>query len=126
MTAVVGRPIVENVLSGYNSCIFAYGQTGSGKTHTMLGQLDPAATGDTVPKQVMSKHQLGFISTCQPLLAALAAVHMQCLLCAEQNHMLRWHLLCSCCNGMQGNTAVMLTPVDSAGWVNSAHLCLPV
>ena len=38
-TAVVGRPIVENCLAGYNSCVFAYGQTGSGKTFTMLGRL---------------------------------------------------------------------------------------
>lgn len=38
-TAGVGRPIVENCLAGYNSCVFAYGQTGSGKTFTMLGRL---------------------------------------------------------------------------------------
>ncbi|DBA86183.1 TPA: hypothetical protein ACH3X1_005692 [Trebouxia sp. C0004] len=48
---VVGRPMVENVLSGYNSCIFAYGQTGSGKTHTMLGQLSRLASGDTMPEE---------------------------------------------------------------------------
>jgi len=33
----VGRPVVEDVLSGYNGTIFAYGQTGSGKTHCMFG-----------------------------------------------------------------------------------------
>lgn len=44
--------MVENVLSGYNSCIFAYGQTGSGKTHTMLGQLSPLASGETMPEEV--------------------------------------------------------------------------
>jgi chromosomal replication initiation ATPase DnaA len=38
-TAVVGRPTVENCLSGFNSSVFAYGQTGSGKTHTMIGEL---------------------------------------------------------------------------------------
>lgn len=32
--------MVENCMSGYNSCMFAYGQTGSGKTHTMLGDID--------------------------------------------------------------------------------------
>ncbi|CAN4107643.1 unnamed protein product [Withania somnifera] len=37
---MVGLPMVENCLSGYNSSIFAYGQTGSGKTHTMLGEID--------------------------------------------------------------------------------------
>ncbi|KAH9330715.1 hypothetical protein KI387_002823, partial [Taxus chinensis] len=37
---VVGAPMVENCLAGYNSCMFAYGQTGSGKTHTILGDLD--------------------------------------------------------------------------------------
>lgn len=35
--AVVGKPVVDNCMNGYNSCIFAYGQTGSGKTYTMLG-----------------------------------------------------------------------------------------
>lgn len=33
----VGRPILNNVLEGYNGCVFAYGQTGSGKTFTMMG-----------------------------------------------------------------------------------------
>ena len=28
---------IDEVLSGYNACIFAYGATGSGKTYTMLG-----------------------------------------------------------------------------------------
>eukprot|EP01084_Bolivina_argentea_P264168 447387_1 len=30
---LVGRPMVQAVLEGYNSTIFAYGQTGSGKTY---------------------------------------------------------------------------------------------
>ncbi|KAK8518820.1 hypothetical protein V6N12_012061 [Hibiscus sabdariffa] len=37
---MAGLPMVENCLSGYNSCMFAYGQTGSGKTHTMLGKIE--------------------------------------------------------------------------------------
>ncbi|KAJ1418698.1 P-loop containing nucleoside triphosphate hydrolase [Sesbania bispinosa] len=36
---VAGVPMVENCLSGYNSCMFAYGQTGSGKTYTMMGEI---------------------------------------------------------------------------------------
>ncbi|XP_015944973.1 kinesin-like protein KIN-12C [Arachis duranensis] len=36
---VAGVSMVENCLSGYNSCIFAYGQTGSGKTYTMMGEI---------------------------------------------------------------------------------------
>ena len=35
----VGRPIVDNCIAGYNSCMLAYGQTGSGKTFTMQGDL---------------------------------------------------------------------------------------
>mmetsp|Transcript_2467 Transcript_2467/g.5648 ORF Transcript_2467/g.5648 Transcript_2467/m.5648 type:complete len:974 (+) Transcript_2467:1-2922(+) len=31
------KPLVQDVLDGYNCTIFAYGQTGSGKTHTMMG-----------------------------------------------------------------------------------------
>jgi len=34
---VIGFPMVEAVLAGYNATIFAYGQTGSGKTYTMFG-----------------------------------------------------------------------------------------
>ncbi|XP_010503069.1 PREDICTED: kinesin-like protein KIN-12E [Camelina sativa] len=40
MFQVAGVPMVENVVGGYNSCMFAYGQTGSGKTHTMLGDIE--------------------------------------------------------------------------------------
>ncbi|KAK9289237.1 hypothetical protein L1049_017711 [Liquidambar formosana] len=36
---VAGVPMVENCMSGYNSCMFAYGQTGSGKTYTMMGEI---------------------------------------------------------------------------------------
>ncbi|KAK6913625.1 Kinesin motor domain [Dillenia turbinata] len=36
---VAGLPMVENCMSGYNSCMFAYGQTGSGKTFTMMGEI---------------------------------------------------------------------------------------
>jgi Kinesin motor domain len=30
--------LIEDVLQGFNACIFAYGATGSGKTYTMLGK----------------------------------------------------------------------------------------
>lgn len=36
----VVKPIVDEVLEGYNCTVFAYGQTGTGKTHTMEGQRD--------------------------------------------------------------------------------------
>ena len=39
------EPVVEQVLAGFNVCIFAYGQTGSGKTHTMQGANAEAAAG---------------------------------------------------------------------------------
>lgn len=52
-TPVVGAPVVDNCVSGYNSSIFAYGQTGAGKTHTMTGKIgtgkDPRAQ-DEVPR----------------------------------------------------------------------------
>ncbi|KAK1379074.1 hypothetical protein POM88_025818 [Heracleum sosnowskyi] len=38
--------MVENCLSGYNSCIFAYGHTGSGKTYTMHGDLGDKSSPD--------------------------------------------------------------------------------
>ena len=39
------RPIVNNVLEGYNATVLAYGQTGSGKTHTM-GTAESSAMED--------------------------------------------------------------------------------
>ena len=36
---VVGWPMVDHCMDGFNSTIFAYGQTGSGKTHTMMGEI---------------------------------------------------------------------------------------
>ncbi|KAH7307152.1 hypothetical protein KP509_22G048200 [Ceratopteris richardii] len=39
MFEMVGKPLVENCLEGFNSSIFAYGQTGSGKTYTMWGAI---------------------------------------------------------------------------------------
>ena len=48
---VVGRPVVDDVLAGYNGTILAYGQTGTGKTYTMEGTAEapgiiPRAIGD--------------------------------------------------------------------------------
>ncbi|EGD74443.1 hypothetical protein PTSG_12363 [Salpingoeca rosetta] len=47
------RPIVEDVLKGYNGTIFAYGQTSSGKTHTMEGpSIDDPASRGIIPRIV--------------------------------------------------------------------------
>jgi hypothetical protein len=35
---IVGKPLTNTCLEGYNGCIFAYGQTGAGKTYTMQGR----------------------------------------------------------------------------------------
>jgi Tfp pilus assembly pilus retraction ATPase PilT len=44
----IAKPVVEDILQGFNGVIMAYGQTGSGKTHTIFGskpngsvQIDP-------------------------------------------------------------------------------------
>ena len=31
------KPVIDNLLDGYNCSVFAYGATSAGKTHTMLG-----------------------------------------------------------------------------------------
>ncbi|ETV80154.1 hypothetical protein H257_06524 [Aphanomyces astaci] len=38
------KPLVLDLLNGYNCTVFAYGQTGSGKTHTIYGPKDGVAT----------------------------------------------------------------------------------
>lgn len=47
---VTAKPIVADVLSGYNGTIFAYGQTSSGKTHTMEGVLGDDAMQGIIPR----------------------------------------------------------------------------
>lgn len=37
---VVGAPLTQAFLSGFNACAFSYGQTGSGKTFTIHGPAD--------------------------------------------------------------------------------------
>eukprot|EP00128_Syssomonas_multiformis_P012542 Colp12_sorted_trinity150504_noHs@12263 len=47
------KPIVEDVLQGYNGTIFAYGQTGSGKTFTMQGpSLEDSNMKGVIPRIV--------------------------------------------------------------------------
>lgn len=47
---VVGKPMVNTCLEGYNCCIFAYGQTGAGKTFTMQGRGLDGAVEDFVTR----------------------------------------------------------------------------
>ncbi|XP_037086558.1 kinesin-like protein KIF3A [Pollicipes pollicipes] len=56
----VARPIVENVLEGYNGTIFAYGQTGTGKTFTMEGVRSVAEKKGIIPNSFA--HIFGHIS----------------------------------------------------------------
>ena len=46
------KPIVADVLQGYNGTIFAYGQTGSGKTHSMEGQIHDNELKGVIPRIV--------------------------------------------------------------------------
>jgi len=50
----VGRPVVQDVLSGYNGTILAYGPTGSGKTFCMFGPHGhkPPPSAGLVPRAV--------------------------------------------------------------------------
>ncbi|PWU89869.1 putative kinesin [Trypanosoma cruzi] len=43
---VIGKPLVENALAGYNAAIMAYGQTGSGKTYTAFGPVSSLGTAE--------------------------------------------------------------------------------
>ncbi len=43
---VIGWPMVDHCMDGFNSTIFAYGQTGSGKTHTMMGDIERKGSDD--------------------------------------------------------------------------------
>ncbi|KAG7349978.1 kinesin motor domain containing protein [Nitzschia inconspicua] len=44
------RPVIRDVLSGFESTVFAYGSTGTGKTHTMEGSLDDPEQFGVIPR----------------------------------------------------------------------------
>lgn len=46
------RPIVQEVLDGFNCTVFAYGQTGTGKTHTMTGDIHSRDLMGVIPRAV--------------------------------------------------------------------------
>jgi len=48
------RPILRDVMLGYESTVFAYGQTGTGKTHTMEGDLSSPEQHGVIPRAARS------------------------------------------------------------------------
>lgn len=59
---VTAKPIVDNVLTGFNGTIFCYGQTGTGKTFTMEGVADNADLKGIMPR--CFEYVFGAISKC--------------------------------------------------------------
>ena len=68
----VARPIVDNVLEGYNGTIFAYGQTGTGKTFTMEGDRTVAELKGIIPNSFA--HIFGHIAKAEDNLNFLVRV----------------------------------------------------
>ena len=44
------KPVIAEVLKGYNGTIFAYGQTGAGKTYSMMGNMDSEDLVGVIPR----------------------------------------------------------------------------
>lgn len=44
------KPLIKDVLGGYEAAIFAYGQTGTGKTYTMEGEVESSERRGLVPR----------------------------------------------------------------------------
>lgn len=58
----IGKPCIENMLKGYNFCVFAYGQTGAGKTYTLSTCLQEKNLGliPFVLEGLFSQHKAKF------------------------------------------------------------------
>ncbi|XP_074650742.1 kinesin-like protein KIF6 [Tubulanus polymorphus] len=53
----VAKPVLDNVLAGYNGTIFAYGQTGSGKTFTITGGPEKYEDRGIIPRVLSYMYQ---------------------------------------------------------------------
>ncbi|KAH9489527.1 Kinesin- protein 6 [Bulinus truncatus] len=49
---LVAKPVIDNVVQGYNGTIFAYGQTGSGKTFTITGGAERFIDRGIIPRSL--------------------------------------------------------------------------
>ncbi|XP_055878484.1 kinesin-like protein KIF6 isoform X1 [Biomphalaria glabrata] len=49
---LVAKPVIDNVVQGYNGTIFAYGQTGSGKTFTITGGAEKYIDRGIIPRSL--------------------------------------------------------------------------
>ncbi|KAJ8308330.1 hypothetical protein KUTeg_013204 [Tegillarca granosa] len=49
---IVSKPVIDNVLTGYNGTVFAYGQTGSGKTFTITGGAEKYVDRGIIPRSL--------------------------------------------------------------------------
>lgn len=47
--------LIDNVITGYNCCVFAYGATGAGKTYTMMGTLESPGIMSLTLKDLFAK-----------------------------------------------------------------------
>jgi len=47
-----GKPLVSEILKGYNATMFAYGQTGSGKTWSMMGEPEDPRYQGLIPRMI--------------------------------------------------------------------------
>jgi len=47
---LLARPLVLDLISGYNCSLLAYGQTGSGKTHSMMGDINNEEEKGIIPR----------------------------------------------------------------------------
>ena len=48
------RPMIGDVMKGYEATVFAYGQTGTGKTHTMEGSLERPELYGVIPRSAQA------------------------------------------------------------------------
>eukprot|EP00761_Pharyngomonas_kirbyi_P014435 gb/GECH01014465.1/.p1 GENE.gb/GECH01014465.1/~~gb/GECH01014465.1/.p1 ORF type:complete len:867 (+),score=318.12 gb/GECH01014465.1/:1-2601(+) len=47
---ITAKPIIKEVLSGFNGTVFAYGQTGAGKSHCIMGNRDEEESRGVIPR----------------------------------------------------------------------------
>ena len=77
---IVGLEMLENILQGYNGCIFAYGQSGSGKTYTMYGQLNTKCEKSRLSNHTndIALHPISGNATYTPSLTSLTGNLSKC------------------------------------------------
>ena len=84
----LGKPVLDNALSGLDVCLFAYGQTGAGKSFSMLGKQEPESMQGIIPRSCREIFRMIDLDKDNPLVNSSVGIQVHEVYCEQINDLL--------------------------------------